>query len=59
MDWSKSSLYQQFLKSGLFKDSNSSIYSETEIQYFITIVRKMVKKKYKDDMTEEELKKIV
>ena len=48
----------QFQKTGFFKDENSNIYSETEVKYYITVLRKLTKKKY-DDIHKDELNKMV
>ena len=41
MDWNKSALYQQFLKHGRFKDFPEDIYTETELDYYLTMLKKM------------------
>ncbi|CDW91158.1 UNKNOWN [Stylonychia lemnae] len=57
-DWSKSKLYDNYKQNGFFKEQNDDIYSETEVQYYITVLRKIHKKKY-DDMSNEEINKVI
>ena len=56
-DWSKTTLFEQYLKSGFFKEHNPNIYSETEVQYYITVIKKTTQKKY-DDITKDEISKL-
>eukprot|EP00347_Sterkiella_histriomuscorum_P011657 403371617 len=58
LDWSNSALYGQYKNKGFFKEQNEDIYSQTEVSYYITILRKLYKKKY-DDVTKEEIQKAI
>jgi uncharacterized metal-binding protein len=39
--------------------ATGDVYSETETQYYITVLRKTIKKKYTEDITKEEVDKLV
>jgi len=56
-DWSKSKIYSHYEEHGKQRIHNANIYSETEIHYYITMLKKMIKKKYSEDLPKEELKK--
>ena len=51
-DWGESKLYDMFLKNGRFREHDSDIYSETEIKYYITMLRKLSEKKYNAETDE-------
>lgn len=51
-------MYNRYLKHGHFRENNPDIYSETEIKYYITVLRKLNKKKY-DDITKDEIDKMI
>ena len=70
-DWFKSNLYRLFQKHGrnLVKGTASdlpqgailtdSVFTETELQYYIEFLQKMSMKKYKEDVTEVEVVKML
>jgi hypothetical protein len=55
-DWVNSSLHTMFEKNGRFKDPDPEIYSEIEIEYYISMLKKLANK---DDLTKEEQIKMV
>ena len=74
-DWSKSNLYQLYTKHGrnlLLKEVNkpknlnpsdiknvSTVYTETELNYYIEFLQKIAMKKYRDSVTDTEIMKIL
>lgn len=43
------------MKHGRFKEPNPDIYSETEIEYYVSTLKKLNEQKYKEDLTKGEL----
>ena len=58
-DWIKSSIYWMFKEQGRYKNENPDIYSESELRYYIAILNKLRKEKYKEDRTIEEKKSFI
>jgi hypothetical protein len=52
-DWGESKLYDMYVKNGRFREHDPEIYSETEIKYYITMLRKLSEKKYNADGDEQ------
>lgn len=50
IDWSKSSLFEQYKNHGRFKECEEGVYNETELDYYITVLKKMNGQQYKEDV---------